>query len=133
MGVSYYGCSVCGESVYEEYAASCTNCEKTLCTDCLVNNDIGSQYSHSYGIEFDPEKIDEIAKYLNMKTDDFFAEDGQPYWGDGEIIDDTSIDKKYCPYCAGETIDDEKVLEYILEKYNINKREIWPAITHPYL
>ena len=35
----------------------------------------------------------------------------------GEVIEDTDIDPKYCPFCNSEVVDKEDVLDFVIEKY----------------
>ena len=39
MGVDFYGCTKCGDSLYSEYVGSCQGCGVSLCTDCLINDE----------------------------------------------------------------------------------------------
>ena len=127
MGVDYYGCDCCGESRYEEYVGSCTECGTRLCTSCVVNDDIGSSYAHEYGLKFDSTKVEEM-KILVDKGYSLYKEDGTPWYEDGDLIDESSIDKHYCPYCSGNNINTDMVYAHIVEKYNIDVQKEWDEI-----
>jgi hypothetical protein len=124
MGVDFYCCSSCKQSRYEEYVESCTGCGKRLCTSCLVNDDVNSRFAHHYGVKFDSnnkELVDELISY-GMETD----EDGKiTGYHEGELIDDSAIDPKYCPYCQDKEVDNDAVLKYLLEKYNLTAKKVW--------
>jgi hypothetical protein len=110
MGVSYYACKCCGESMYSEYVGNCTNCGIRLCTDCLINNDVESRFAYEYGAKFDgsQEMIDEY----NVTQEEI--EKG--YVKIGELIDDTAILPKYCPFCQGEEINEKEFIEFLIKK-----------------
>jgi len=118
MSVDYYSCDCCGESVYEEYVKGCEKCGHSICTDCVVNDDINSEYASRYRVKFDgPEEQKE--EYGITKED---IENG--YFEIGKPIDDTGIDPKYCPFCNGKMIHDDDLLYYLLNKYNLSKEEV---------
>lgn len=132
MGVDFKGCNSCGESRYDEYVGECRKCDNSVCTDCLINKGGKTDpFAGSYGIEFDPGKMDEMNKLQN-EGGGIFKEDGSPYYSDGEIIEETSIDHKYCPYCSGNEIDDAEMLEYFLKEYKhqygFTKEEVWAEV-----
>jgi hypothetical protein len=113
MSVDFYACKCCGESRYEEYVGSCTGCGKSLGTCCLTNDDIGSRFAHDYGVIYDGS--DEQKKEYGIEDD--WEEKG---WVTiGEVIDDTAIQPKYCPFCSGEEVAKEDVLAYLLKKYGL--------------
>lgn len=117
MGVDFYACESCGESRYSEFVGSCTCCGNRLCTNCMTNDDVNSQYANDYGVVFDGSK-------KMMEEYDISQEDiDKGYYEIGELIDDTSIDPKYCPYCEGEDIDENKFLEYLI-KLSGKSREV---------
>ncbi|MAX51488.1 MAG: hypothetical protein CMH22_05870 [Methylophaga sp.] len=125
MGVDFYSCNSCGESKYSEYVDSCFRCGTSLCTDCLVNDDVNSKFAYDYGTKFDESKIDQLCEELYMQKEDFYDSEGNPYWKDGEIIDDTNIQPKYCPYCSGKEVNKEGLFEYLVEKYKIDINKEW--------
>lgn len=127
MGVSYYGCKSCGESRYEEYVGSCQGCGNRLCTNCLVNDDIESSYAHEYGIKFDSNNAEMVKELLNegyISVD----EDGNYDIEEGELIDDSSIQPKYCPFCQGNEIDNDEVLNFLLRKFGLGLDQVWEMI-----
>jgi len=115
MSVSYQRCDCCKESKYEEYVGTCSSCGNYLCTRCLVNDDLDEDYAHRYGIRFS----------LDMKDPDLYKENGEPWFEEGEIIDDSGIDKKYCPFCEGGEIDKEALFQYLIGKLNIDIDKEW--------
>ncbi|KQL18813.1 hypothetical protein [Cytobacillus solani] len=118
MGVSYYACKCCGESRYEEYVGSCTTCGKTLGTCCVVNDDIGSDYAYEYGVIYDGSE----AQKNEYGIEEDWEEKG---WVTiGEVIDDTSIQPKYCPFCTGEEIAQEDILAYLLKQIGKTHTEV---------
>jgi hypothetical protein len=122
MGVDYYSCDECGESRYSEYVGSCTDCGASLCTHCLVNDDVNSNYAHEYGVRFHSENLAELeVLYGDMKDSDT----GEFIFDDDELIDDTSICPKYCPYCSGDKVNQEEIFQYIVTKYKLNVAEEW--------
>lgn len=127
MSVDFYGCDCCKESVYEEYVERCNKCGSSLCTSCLVNNDIKSKYAHSYGYVFDPSNPDLMLKYV-QEGFSLYNDSGDQYYEDGDIIDDSGIDSKYCPFCSGEEINKELLFDHIIEKYKIDIKEEWKIL-----
>lgn len=118
MGVDYYACSCCGESRYEEFVGNCTSCGESLCTSCLTNDDVNSNYAHSYGVVFDGSKemIDEY---------DITQEEIEKGWVEvDEIIDDTSIAPKYCPYCQGEEINESEFTDFLIKRSGKSRTEL---------
>nr|WP_156736313.1 hypothetical protein [Mycobacterium sp. E3298] len=51
-------------------------------------------------------------------------EDSEYGYEIGDIIDDTGIASKYCPFCNGIEVSDDDLLNYLLKKYDINKQEL---------
>ncbi|WP_080658638.1 hypothetical protein [Paenibacillus polymyxa] len=41
-----------------------------------------------------------------------------------DIIDDTSISPKYCPFCNGTEVSDIDLLSFLLDKYNLEKDKV---------
>lgn len=117
MSVDFYGCESCGESRYEEYVAHCSGCGHRICTSCVVNDDVNSRYAHYYGVKFDnsPEQREEFG--VKSKEEDQYG------YEIGEIIDDTGIAEKYCPFCNGNKVSNDDLLEYLLERYGLSKEE----------
>lgn len=117
MGVSYYACKCCGESRYEEYVGDCVGCGKSIGTCCVVNDDIESEYAYQYGERYDG-SAEQKAEY---DIGDDWEEKG---WVTvGEVIDDSAIQPKYCPFCSGEEIAKEDVFDYLLKKLGINYKD----------
>lgn len=127
MGVDYYACDSCGEALYEEYVGNCTKCGASLCTSCLINNDIEDRFAYSYGLRYDPNNPELMQKYADEGFS-IYDEKGNPYYEEGDIIDDSAIQPKYCPFCSGDQVNEEEVLKYIIEKYNININEEWKEL-----
>jgi hypothetical protein len=118
MSVDFYSCDCCGESRYEECVHHCDKCQHSLCTYCLVNDDINDQYTHQYCIRYDGS--DEMKKEYGI--DDEWIEKG---WVEvGGIIDDTGIDPKYCPFCTGEKVAKEDVFDYLIKKLGLDYEEL---------
>lgn len=124
MGVDYRHCESCKESRYDEYVGSCVECGSSLCTNCLVNNDISSNYAHHYGIRFDSSN-EVMVKELLADGCVSVDEEGNYDISEGELIDDSAILAKYCPFCQGKEINKDEVLNYILEKYNLKIEDVW--------
>lgn len=124
MGVDYYSCKSCGESCYEEYVGNCNECGSSLCTSCLINNDVKSRYAHHYGYKFDSSNPELMKKYQDEGFC-LFKDDGTAYYEEEQIIDDSGIDSKYCPFCNGEKINKESLFDYIIKKYNIDEKKEW--------
>jgi len=118
---------VCGESLYEEYVGHCNKCHNSLCTHCLVNKDINVLYAHKYGYKFNSNDPELMRKYENEGYT-LYKPDGESYYKDGDIIDDSGIDSKYCPFCSGEKIDNDALLKHIIKKYNIDIQNEWKEI-----
>lgn len=132
MGVDYYSCDVCNESHYEEYVASCSTCWNRLCTGCLVNKDVEyqgnpSRYAHHYGLKFDSTDEALVKEWLaeGYVTVD---KDGNYDMKDGEVLQESAIADKYCPFCQGNIIDDGEILSYLLKKYNLTLESVWEEI-----
>lgn len=127
MGVDYYHCESCDESRYEEYVGSCTDCGNSFCTNCLVNDDVDSRFAYHYGIRFNPND-EELVKQLLDEGYITIDEDGNYDIEEGDLIDESAIAPKYCPFCQGNSIDNDAVLAYLLKKYNLDIKEIWTEI-----
>lgn len=113
MSVDFYECDCCEESRYEEYVGSCNKCGHSLCTACLVNNDVDSNYAYNYGVKCNG--TEEQAKEYGFEVDDYEV---------GEIIEDTGIDSKYCPFCSGDEVHNDDLLEFAIKKLNITKNQL---------
>src|SRR6185312_6391114 len=98
MGVEFYACKRCGESRYEEYVYHCDKCEHSLCTRCVVNDDIGDDYAHSYCVIFDGTQA--MKDKYGIDDEDI----AKGYIKEGDVIDDAGIDPKYCRFCQGEAV-----------------------------
>lgn len=124
MGVSFYSCDSCGESLYEEYVGHCIKCDSSLCTSCLINDDIKDRFAYKYGYVYDSNNPELMEQY---KEAGFYLtkENGDPYYEDGDIIDDSGIAEKYCPFCSGNSINDDELLSYLLTKFNLDKEKEW--------
>lgn len=118
MSVDYYSCDCCEESVYEEFVRHCEKCGHRICTNCVVNDDINSEYASRYRIKFDGS---EEQKEEYGITDE---EIEKGYFKIGEPLDDTGIDPKYCPFCNGESIHNDDLLSFLLNKYNLSMEEV---------
>ena len=118
MSVDYYSCKHCGESRYEEYVGSCNKCGESICTSCLINNDVNSKYAYDYGYKFDSSNPELMKRY----EEEGFDMSG---YEDGDIIDDSGIDGKYCPFCSVDSINESELFNYIIKKYNLNKKKEW--------
>lgn len=132
MSVDYRHCESCEESLYDEYVGCCTSCGNSLCTSCLVNTDdvsknADSRYAFRYGYIFDS-KNEELIKQILSDGFEITNEDGSFCYEDGQIVDDSAILSKYCPYCNGDNVDKEKVLEHLLATYNLDINEVWKEI-----
>ena len=112
MGVDFYGCHSCGESRYEEYVASCPCCGHRVCTSCVVNDDINSRYAYDYGVKYDgtKEQIEEYGITYEYEL--------------GEIIDDTGIAPKYCPFCNGTKVNDKDLLNFLISNYGFDRNKV---------
>lgn len=113
MGVDYYYCEKCGESVYSEYQGHCNKCHKGLCTNCLVNDTIKSRYTYDYSVLYDGSE--EQIKKFRIKEGEYKL---------GDKIDDSGIDSKYCPFCSGNAYTDSDLLYTALRLLKMNKDEI---------
>lgn len=113
MGVSYDACDSCGDSRYEEFVAECSGCGHNIGTCCVVNNDINSKYAFDYGVKVDGT--------LKQQEEYGFNEDDYEV---GDIIDDTGVAPKYCPFCNGNEVHDEDLLRYALKSMGITKDDL---------
>ena len=127
MSVDYYHCEVCDESRYEEYVGTCTKCGKSLCAWCLVNYESNSPYVHGAGYTFDSENPELMKKY-EEEGFSLYDNDGVPCYEDGDTIDDSSIAPNFCPYCSGDVVDRDSVLNYLLDKYDLSINDVWREI-----
>lgn len=118
MSVDFYSCDCCGESRYEEYVDSCSKCGHRLCTWCLENDDINSNFAHHYNVKFDgsPEQREEFG--VESKEESEYG------YEIGEIIDDSGIDPKYCPYCNNSAVSDDDLFKFLLKKYDLDYEKI---------
>jgi len=113
MSVDYYGCDHCGQSRYSEFVKWCDNCNRMICTKCVINDDVKSEYAHSYQVRYDGTA--EQHESYGIKEGDYNISD---------IIDDTGIDPKYCPYCSGDAYTDNDLLSLALHLLGISKDRI---------
>lgn len=124
MSVDFYACKCCGESRYEEYVGSCNKCGASIGTCCVVNDDVKSKYAYSYGYRFDPDNIELMNQY-KREGFELYGDEGDPYYEDGDVIDDSGIDSKYCPFCSGESINKELLFDFIVSKFKIDINKEW--------
>ena len=118
MSVDYYSCDCCEESVYEEFVKHCEKCGHNICTECIVNDDINSEYASGYRVKYDgSEEQKEQYGITEEYIEKGWVEIGKP-------IQDTGIDPKYCPFCNGNMIHNDDLLDYLLSKYNLSKDEV---------
>jgi hypothetical protein len=120
MGVDFDSCSKCNQSRHDEFVGVCGGCMTTvgcgqsLCTSCLVNDDINSKNAYKYGTICDGTY--EQAKLHQLEDGDY---------GEGDMIDDSGIDPKYCPYCSGKEVHDDEILEFLLKRHkDLTKEDI---------
>ena len=118
MGVEFYHCTCCNESKYEEYVGWCTECGKGICTSCVTNDDVDSPYASCYGEVYDGSN--EQKERLGIIEEEI--EKG--YFELGEVIDDTSIAPKYCPYCQGEKFNEDKFVQWLYQKLGKTRDEL---------
>lgn len=124
MSVDFYACKCCGESRYEEYIGSCNKCGENIGTCCVVNDDVKSKYAHNYGYKFDSSNSELMDRY-EKEGFSLYDKDGAGNYEEGDIIDDSGIDSKYCPFCSGETINKESLFDFIVEKFKIDAQKEW--------
>ena len=127
MGVDFKHCNYCDDSLYGEYVDSCIKCGNRLCTNCLINKDFESRFAYHYGYKFDSTN-EALLKQLEAEGFHIKNYDGTLSYKDGEIVEDSGIQSKYCPYCSGKAIDRESVLEYLLTKYKLDINKVWKQI-----
>ncbi|MEH6861478.1 hypothetical protein [Bacillus velezensis] len=113
MGVEFYACDCCGDSRYEEYVDHCGSCGHRLGTCCVENDYIGSSYAYDYGVRFDGSE-EQIEEY-EIDPEDYEIDD---------IIKDSGIDPKYCPFCLGKVVAKEDLFDYLLKKYGLTFDEV---------
>lgn len=118
MSVDFYSCDCCEESRYEEFVHHCDKCGHSLGTCCVVNDDIGSSYAHDYCVKFDGTK--EMMEEYGINEEYIEKE----WVVEGEVIDDTGIDPKYCPFCNKTSVSDDDLLRYLIRKHEIDKDEL---------
>ncbi len=109
MGVDYYNCDECGE-IFDDCSGMynyCEECGKRLCFWCQVELNMRTE----------PEHFQDGAETLG----EYWSESG---WTDSKNIFHKSYTLTICPYCCGEVIDDETIMEYLLNKVNMQKSEV---------
>ena len=94
MSVYFYSCACCGEAVYEERVFSYSKCGRSICSDCA-----GSICS------------DCAVGSLEQMYKDCVNDDGEMY-------------PQYCPFCNGEIIAKDDLLNLALKKLNMTIREL---------
>lgn len=127
MGVDFYHCASCEESRYEEYVGWCQGCSKGLCTACVVNDDVKSDYAYQYGYKFDSGNPELMKKY-EAEGYSLYRENGESYYEDGDVLDDSSISSNYCPFCTGVEVNRDEVLDYLLSKYDLKIEDVWKEL-----
>ena len=118
MGVDFYYCECCKESKYSEYVKECECCRNNLCTHCLVNKEFNSSYAYDYCIIYDGSE--EQKKEYGIGDD--YEEKG--YVTIGEVIVDTGIDPKYCPFCEGKAFDEKDFLQWLISYTDRSRVEL---------
>lgn len=118
MSVDFYHCECCGESRYEEYVGSCNKCQHRICTHCLENDDLDSNYAHDYNVKFDGSKEQKEEYGVESKEESEYG------YTIGEIIDDSGIDSKYCPFCNNTKVSDDDLFRFLLKKYELDYEKV---------
>ncbi|MHB8871720.1 MAG: hypothetical protein ACYC5G_04670 [Candidatus Doudnabacteria bacterium] len=90
----------------------------------MVNDDVKSDYAYEYGYRFVPDNVELMNKY---KAEGFvlYRDNGDAIYEDGDVIDDSNIDSKYCPFCSGEQINKELLFDFIVDKFKIDIGKEW--------
>ena len=119
MSVDFYSCDSCGDSAYEEYVGHCSKCGHSLCTNCLINKgEIDSRFAGHYNVKFDGSEYQKEEYGAESKDDNEYG------YEIGDIIDDTGIDSKYCPFCNGEEVHNDDLLEFAIWKLDVTKDQL---------
>lgn len=104
MSVDYYSCDCCGDAVYEEFVHSCAKCGRNICEDCFNKNvDIPERINYREDI------TDGQYEYLCNK---YGKETIDKY-----VIGYGELNPEYCPFCNGDKVDSDDLLEFVLERY----------------
>ena len=113
MGVDFYSCDECGE-IYDDCGGMYNNCEdcgRMICFECQVQ----------LGMRSKPVYFDKGAKAIG------------DYWKNSDWTDRNGGLRKSnkltsCPHCKNEIIDNEKMLDYLLDKYELTKEQLTKEI-----
>lgn len=111
MSVDFYECDVCEESKYEGNIYWCAKCQRSVCISCKLSD------SNSTDVIWDKDELeDDEYGYLCYKYGKEFV--------DEEIIETGYLNPECCPFCNGDLVHDEILLEFALFKLKINKEEL---------
>jgi len=53
-----------------------------------------------------------------------YNEDGSHIYEQDDILDDSNIDSKYCPFCNKEAVSSEMIIDYMLDKHKTTREII---------
>jgi len=111
MGVSFYCCDRCKESIYEEDIGNCAKCGESVCTECALDLNVEL---YQTCLEQHDKEDDEYKELL---------EEMKPYG----ITEDNYCDgfsPKHCPFCNKKSIGDKQLIEYLLKQIGKTKEEV---------
>lgn len=90
MGVRYYQCAACNESIYEEAVARCASCSQFVCVTCAIR----------------------LPKGLGLRSGDIYDPDRC-----AALFDvDHCLLRSHCPMCRGRSVSNAQVTARLLSK-----------------
>jgi hypothetical protein len=111
MSVDYYSCDCCGDSRYEEYVYGCPVCGRDICNHCTNEN-----VETPMGIDQKDDLTEEQYLYLCNKYGKEMI--------DKYVIGYGEMNPEYCPFCGGNKVHDEDLLNFALDKLGITKEQL---------
>jgi hypothetical protein len=98
MGVDYYQCAACKQSIYEESVARCASCNEFVCVWCAIR----------------------VPKQLKLKSGGIF------YTRKCASLfnEDNKLLSKHCPMCSGKAVSDKQAMTRLLKKSRTTRAKV---------
>ena len=108
MSVDYISCDSCGSARYEEFVHECSNCGRSICENCF-SKDVDTPERISSKDDITQEQYDSLCERYGQETIDKYVIS----WGE--------LNPDYCPFCFGQEVHNDDLLEFLLDKLGLSK------------